>query len=121
MLRALNDTVTTGITVDDVTGVWAGLRPLVKSVDEGRTADLSRRHRVTTGPAGVVAITGGKLTTYREMAQDTVDVVIGAPRPQGSLEDQAPSARSAATATSRRRTAPPTSTSASATAPWQPR
>jgi glycerol-3-phosphate dehydrogenase len=76
VLRALNDAVTTGITVEDVTGVWAGLRPLVKSATSGRTADLSRRHRVTTGPAGVVAVTGGKLTTYREMAQDTVDVVM---------------------------------------------
>jgi glycerol-3-phosphate dehydrogenase len=76
VLRALNDTVTTGITTDDVTGVWAGLRPLVKSATSGRTADLSRRHQVTTGPAGVVAVTGGKLTTYREMAQHTVDVVM---------------------------------------------
>jgi glycerol-3-phosphate dehydrogenase len=76
VLRALNDTVSTGVTVDDVTGVWAGLRPLVKSATSGRTADLSRRHRVTIGPAGVVAVTGGKLTTYREMAQDTADVVM---------------------------------------------
>ncbi len=50
--------------------------PLVKSATSGRTADLSRRHRVTTGPAGVIAITGGKLTTYREMAEDTVDAVL---------------------------------------------
>ncbi|HET9546338.1 MAG TPA: glycerol-3-phosphate dehydrogenase C-terminal domain-containing protein, partial [Desertimonas sp.] len=42
------------------------------------TADLSRRHRVTTSPTGVVAVTGGKLTTYREMAEDTVDAVVGA-------------------------------------------
>ena len=76
VLRALNEAVTTNVTVEDVTGVWAGLRPLVKSAGSGRTADLSRRHRVTTGPAGVVAIAGGKLTTYREMAQDTVDVVM---------------------------------------------
>jgi glycerol-3-phosphate dehydrogenase len=76
VLDALNAAVTTGITADDVTGVWAGLRPLVKSATSGRTADLSRRHRVTTGPAGVVGITGGKLTTYREMAEDTVDVVL---------------------------------------------
>ncbi len=41
VLRALNDAVTTGITADDVTGVWAGLRPLVKSATSGRTADLS--------------------------------------------------------------------------------
>jgi len=42
-----------------------------------RTADLSRRHTVKASPAGVVSVTGGKLTTYRKMAQDTVDVVVG--------------------------------------------
>jgi glycerol-3-phosphate dehydrogenase len=77
VLGALNAAVTTDITTDDVTGVWAGLRPLVKSATSGRTADLSRRHRVTIGPAGVVGIAGGKLTTYREMAEDTVDEVLG--------------------------------------------
>ena len=50
VLDALNAVVTTGVTPDDVTGVWAGLRPLVKSATSGRTADLSRRHRVTIGP-----------------------------------------------------------------------
>ena len=76
VLGALNDAITTDVTPDDVTGVWAGLRPLVKSAPSGRTADLSRRHRVTAGSAGVVAVTGGKLTTYREMAEDTVDEVL---------------------------------------------
>ncbi|MBA3287009.1 MAG: glycerol-3-phosphate dehydrogenase/oxidase, partial [Acidimicrobiia bacterium] len=76
VLLAINATVTTDITDDDITGVWAGLRPLVKSATSGRTADLSRRHRVTTGPAGVIAVAGGKLTTYREMAEDTVDAAL---------------------------------------------
>ena len=58
--------------------MWAGLRPLVKSATSGRTADLSRRHRVTTGPAGMIAVAGGKLTTYREMAEDTVAAVLAA-------------------------------------------
>jgi len=66
----------TGITRDDVVGAWAGLRPLVKSASSGRTADLSRRHKVTAQPSGVVTITGGKLTTYREMAADTVDALL---------------------------------------------
>jgi len=77
VLGALNAAVTTDVTADDVTGVWAGLRPLVKSAGSGRTADLSRRHRVSIGPAGVIGIAGGKLTTYREMAEDTVDEVLG--------------------------------------------
>ncbi len=80
VLRALNASVAPGpdgpITPDDVTGVWAGLRPLVKSSGDGRTADLSRRHAVTVSPHGVVTVAGGKLTTYREMAEDTVDEVM---------------------------------------------
>ena len=78
VLGAVNAAVGTNLTAADVTGVWAGLRPLVRSANSGRTADLSRRHRVTTSPTGVVAVTGGKLTTYREMAEDTVDAVVAA-------------------------------------------
>jgi glycerol-3-phosphate dehydrogenase len=66
----------TGITEADVVGTWAGLRPLVKSGATGKTADLSRRHKVTPSESGVVTITGGKLTTYREMAADSVDAVV---------------------------------------------
>jgi len=73
VLGAVNHHLTTTITSDDVTGVWAGLRPLVNQASSGRTADLSRRHAIITSPSGVVTVTGGKLTTYREMAQDTVD------------------------------------------------
>ena len=75
VLRALNASVTTGVTEADITGVWAGLRPLVKSASSGRTADLSRRHKVKRSASNVISVTGGKLTTYREMAQDTVDEV----------------------------------------------
>ena len=79
VLDALNASVTTGVTFDDVTGVWSGLRPLVKTDDTsakaGRTADLSRRHKVFTSDNGVVTVTGGKLTTYREMAEDAIDAV----------------------------------------------
>ena len=73
ILRALNASVTTGVTADDITGVWAGLRPLVKTAGSARTADLSRRHSISVNSAGVISVTGGKLTTYREMAEDTVD------------------------------------------------
>ena len=75
VLKALNASITTGITEADITGVWAGLRPLVKSASSGRTADLSRRHKVNRSASNVISVTGGKLTTYREMAQDTVDHV----------------------------------------------
>ena len=73
LLRAIRFT---GVTDTDVVGAWAGLRPLVKSEASGRTADLSRRHRVRISDSGMVTVTGGKLTTYREMAADTVDEVV---------------------------------------------
>lgn len=76
LLSAMNDALSTPLDRADVRGSWAGCRPLVREASSGRTADLSRRHRVTTSESGVVTVTGGKLTTYREMAQDTVDVVV---------------------------------------------
>jgi glycerol-3-phosphate dehydrogenase len=41
-----------------------------------KTADLSRQHQVAVSPTGVVRVNGGKLTTYRQMAEDTVDLVV---------------------------------------------
>jgi len=82
LLSALNHAVTTELTERDVLGTWAGLRPLVNRATSGRTADLSRRHQVHSSDSGMVTITGGKLTTYREMAADTVDVVLA------SLDDR---------------------------------
>ena len=76
LLGAMNDAMTSELTVDDIVGTWAGLRPLVRDAGSERTADLSRRHRVTPSASGVVTVTGGKLTTYREMAADTIDVVL---------------------------------------------
>jgi glycerol-3-phosphate dehydrogenase len=83
LLRAINGAVTTTITESDILGTWAGLRPLVKRAGSERTADLSRRHSVTTSNSGVVTVTGGKLTTYRRMAADTVDTVARALRTGG--------------------------------------
>lgn len=78
VLEALNDSISTMVTRDDVTAVWSGLRPLVRPQDEstGKTADLSRKHRVETAPSGMITIIGGKLTTYRKMAEHTVDAVL---------------------------------------------
>ncbi|MEV0405595.1 glycerol-3-phosphate dehydrogenase/oxidase [Actinoallomurus sp. NPDC050550] len=59
----------------DVAGAYAGLRPLLDGPG-GRTADLSRRHAVLRGANGVVTIVGGKLTTYRRMAEDALDAAI---------------------------------------------
>lgn len=77
LLRAINAAVADPLTDADVVGTWAGLRPLVKAATSGRTADLSRRHKVSVSEHGVVTVTGGKLTTYREMAEDTVDTLVG--------------------------------------------
>jgi glycerol-3-phosphate dehydrogenase len=55
----------------DVCGRYAGLRPL--AAGDGETADLSRRHLIVEDPSGALAIVGGKLTTYRRMAEDVVD------------------------------------------------
>ena len=79
VLTALNESLTTPVTRSDITGVWAGLRPLVKSdADETpeSTTDLSRQHQVASSTTGVLRVNGGKLTTYREMAEDTVDQVV---------------------------------------------
>ena len=79
ILTALNAALTDPVSRDDITGVWAGLRPLVTAATGdkvGKTADLSRRHQVAVSDAGVVRVNGGKLTTFREMAEDTVDVVV---------------------------------------------
>ncbi|WP_133848705.1 glycerol-3-phosphate dehydrogenase/oxidase [Labedaea rhizosphaerae] len=59
----------------DVLGAFAGLRPLVAGSSE-RSADLSRHHAVLPGPDRVVTVVGGKLTTYRKMAEDAVDAVV---------------------------------------------
>jgi glycerol-3-phosphate dehydrogenase len=75
LLGAINGAVTTPLVETDILGTWAGLRPLVKDAGSERTADLSRRHSVKTSESGVVTVTGGKLTTYRRMAADTIDVV----------------------------------------------
>jgi glycerol-3-phosphate dehydrogenase len=61
---------------NDVVGTFAGLRPLLDRGADGSTADLSRRHAVVASPDGVVTVVGGKLTTYRRMAEDAVDLVL---------------------------------------------
>ncbi|MBK9181162.1 MAG: glycerol-3-phosphate dehydrogenase/oxidase [Acidimicrobiales bacterium] len=76
LLRAMNHSLTEPISEADVVGTWAGLRPLVKSAATAKTADLSRRHAVSRSAGGLITVTGGKLTTYRRMAADTVDLIV---------------------------------------------
>ena len=63
----------------DVIGAYAGLRPLLEA-GAGQTADLSRKHAVLTGRSGLITVVGGKLTTYRQMAEDAVDRAVAASR-----------------------------------------
>ena len=62
------------LAINDVTAAFAGVRPLVAAA-EGLTAALSRDHQVVISPGGLISIVGGKLTTYRKMAEDTVSAV----------------------------------------------
>ncbi len=77
MLSAVNWSLGLDVRPADVVAAWAGLRPLLASADGAttRTADLSRKHHLWVSGAGLVTITGGKMTTYRRMAADTVDLV----------------------------------------------
>jgi glycerol-3-phosphate dehydrogenase len=70
LLEVLNTILGTPVTREAVAGAYAGLRPLLAA--EGRTADISRRHAVLSG-SGIVTVVGGKLTTYRRMAEHAVD------------------------------------------------
>jgi len=72
VLEQANEILERQLTPDDVVGVFAGLRPLVTGNAES-TAKLSREHSITEPVQGLITIAGGKLTTYRVMAEDTVD------------------------------------------------
>lgn len=72
LLDRVNEVLVTPITHDDITGVYAGLRPLLAGESDS-TSKLSREHAVARIAPGLVAIAGGKYTTYRVMAYDAVD------------------------------------------------
>ncbi|ELS50378.1 glycerol-3-phosphate dehydrogenase/oxidase [Streptomyces viridochromogenes] len=86
LLDVLGSVLDVPVQRDDVVGAFAGLRPLLDtspaahSGDAPRTADISRRHAVLTSPDGVITVVGGKLTTYRRMAEDAVDAAVATHR-----------------------------------------
>jgi glycerol-3-phosphate dehydrogenase len=89
LLSTISSAVQVPLTRSDLLGTYAGLRPLLDTghhKGEDKTADLSRRHAVITSPDGVVTIVGGKLTTYRRMAQDALDKALA----QSELEVRRP-------------------------------
>jgi glycerol-3-phosphate dehydrogenase len=76
LLDHLNRYLSVHLTEKDIISTYAGYRPLVKPrATKMSSAKLSRSHVVLQSPSGLVSIVGGKLTTYRRMAQDTVDVL----------------------------------------------
>jgi glycerol-3-phosphate dehydrogenase len=88
LLDTVSATLASPLSRTDVVGAFAGLRPLLDAHPDdpsGSTSDISRKHAVLTGEDGVVTVVGGKLTTYRRMAQDAVDAALlaagEAPRP----------------------------------------
>ncbi|WP_246489464.1 glycerol-3-phosphate dehydrogenase/oxidase [Kutzneria kofuensis] len=91
ILDHVNTVLATPLTHDDIEGVYAGLRPLLAGESES-TSKLSREHAVARVAPGLVAIAGGKYTTYRVMAADAVDAA-GADltgRLQPSITDKVP-------------------------------
>ncbi len=72
ILDRVNKVLVTPLTHDDIDGVYAGLRPLLAG-ESDETSKLSREHAVARVAPGLVAIAGGKYTTYRVMAEDAVD------------------------------------------------
>lgn len=77
LLRVVNEFVRTPIQRSDVLTTWAGLRPLVneRKTSSGKSKDISRKHKTVETP-GLVTLIGGKLTTYRAMAEEGVDVAV---------------------------------------------
>ncbi|NXO30585.1 GPDM protein, partial [Cisticola juncidis] len=60
----------------DVLAAWSGIRPLVTNPDSKDTQSISRNHVVTVSDSGLITIAGGKWTTYRAMARDTIDTAV---------------------------------------------
>jgi glycerol-3-phosphate dehydrogenase len=75
LLDTVNRYLVTPLAPDDVEGVYAGLRPLLAGESED-SSSLSRRHIVAAPAPGLVAVAGGKYTTYRIMARDAVDAAV---------------------------------------------
>jgi glycerol-3-phosphate dehydrogenase len=91
ILEHVNEVLATPLKHDDIEGVYAGLRPLLAGESE-ETSKLSREHAVARVSPGLVAIAGGKYTTYRVMAADAVDAASAdlPGRLQPSITDKVP-------------------------------
>ncbi len=70
------------ISKDDVISTWSGLRPLISAGEKGTPSDISRAHQIREPHPGWIDVAGGKLTTYRLMAEQTVDHIAAHIGPQ---------------------------------------
>ncbi len=75
LLNAVNEYFGTSIDRGDLTGAYAGVRPLISTGDPKKSVDISRRAELYETSSGMLTITGGKLTTWRRMAKLVVDRV----------------------------------------------
>ena len=76
LLAACNEFFDLQLTAADLTGAYAGVRPLISTGDSKKSVDISRRAELFETRSGLVTITGGKLTTWRRMAKLAVDRVV---------------------------------------------
>ncbi|HET8639542.1 MAG TPA: glycerol-3-phosphate dehydrogenase/oxidase, partial [Solirubrobacterales bacterium] len=76
LLDAVNDFFARSLTQSDIVGAYAGVRPLISTGDPKKSVDISRKAELYETSSGMVTITGGKLTTWRRMAKQTVDRLV---------------------------------------------
>ncbi len=76
LLAAVNEFFGTEIGRGDLVGAYAGVRPLLSTGDPKKSVDISRRAELYETSSGMLTITGGKLTTWRRMAKQTVDRLV---------------------------------------------
>ena len=76
LLQAVNDFFGTALGESDLVGAYAGVRPLISTGDPRKSVDISRKAELYETSSGMLTITGGKLTTWRRMAKQTVDRLV---------------------------------------------
>ncbi len=76
LLEAVNAFFATELAPEDLTGAFAGVRPLISTGDTKKSVDISRKAELFETSSGMITITGGKLTTWRRMAKLTVDRLV---------------------------------------------
>ena len=75
LIATVNRAMDVDLRPDDIVGTYSGLRPLIAPSD-GTTVTASREHKVVAEATGLIRVSGGKFTTYRVMARDTIDAVV---------------------------------------------